>query len=151
MDKKSLHILITKYFEAETSVEEEQLLLKKVLQLEGKDPLADEVLAVMGYARYKPIKVSNPHRFSQIWKISGIAAAVIAIGIGGVSFMSTLSDETENECYAYVNGVRIENQAHISHLIQQQLGEVSEAGESVEESISTDLEDMRNALIFETL
>lgn len=81
MDNKSLHILIDKYFDANTSVEEERLLLKEVLQLEGKDPLADEVLAVMGYARNKPIK----HRIPQIWKIAGIAAAVIAIGIGGIS------------------------------------------------------------------
>lgn len=147
MDNKSLHILIDKYFDANTSVEEERLLLKKVLQLEGKDPLTDEVLAVMGYARNKPIK----HRIPQIWKIAGIAAAVIAIGIGGISFISTVSDGTGNECYAYINGVRIENQTDISHLIQQQLGEISEADESMEESISNDLEDMSNALNLEML
>lgn len=147
MDKKSLHILIDKYFDANTSVEEERFLLKEVLQLEGKDPLADEVLAVMGYARNKLIK----HRIPQIWKIAGIAAAVIAIGIGGISFISTVSDGTGNECYAYINGVRIENQTDISHLIQQQLGEISEADESMEESISNDLEDMSNALNLEML
>lgn len=151
MDKKTLHLLIAKYFDADTSVEEERLLLKEALRLEGKDPLADEVLAVMGYARSKPIKSSNALRISPIWKISGIAAAVVAIGIGGISFMSTLSYETGNECYAYVNGVRIENQTDISHLIQQQLGEISEADENMEESISNDLEDMNNALNIEML
>ena len=59
MDNKSLHILIDKYFDANTSVEEERFLLKEILQLEGKDPLADEVLAVMGLSL---IHISEPTR-----------------------------------------------------------------------------------------
>ena len=51
MDKESLHRLIERYYDADTTAQEERMLLKAALESEGKDPMVDEVLAVMGYAR----------------------------------------------------------------------------------------------------
>lgn len=56
MDKESLHRLIERYYDADTTAQEERMLLKAALESEGKDPMVDEVLAVMGYARRKPLR-----------------------------------------------------------------------------------------------
>ena len=144
MDKNNIHRLIARYFEAETSVEEEHLLLKMLLRSRDEDPLVDEALAVMGYTSLAPSQKNKTLWLKKKFIIP--AAAVVLIFSTAVFWFAANHNGTKYKCYAYMDGIRIENQAEIASLIKSQLNEVAGAGLSIEKGISDDLEDMRQAL-----
>ena len=57
MTRDDLHILIEKYFAAETSIEEERLL-KELLPMFPDDPEAQEAIVAMGMANIKPASLA---------------------------------------------------------------------------------------------
>lgn len=148
MDDKKLHELIEKYFEAELSVNEERMLLGRLLHYDGEDPVVDEALAVMGYARGKTCVTERSIRS---WRRKVIYAAAAVAGVVMISlgfFHSGNSIDTIDSCYAYVNGVKIENSVEVTAIIADQLGELSDASENVRDVVAGDLEDMKQALNF---
>lgn len=157
MDDKLFHNLIDKYFEAQTSIEEEELLLKESLSRFGRDPAANEILAVMGYSHInlqksvvndREIKRRKRHYILQ----STAAAVTVFLSIAAALIFSFEHSEIKHEdSYAYVGGVRIENKTEILSLIESQLNEVSDAQEIINNTISNDLEDFRDVLNNEQL
>lgn len=148
MDDKKLHELIEKYFEAELSVKEERMLLGRLLHYDGEDPVVDEALAVMGYARGQ---TGVTERGIKSWRrrVMYAAAAVAGVMIISVGFFSRRNSiDTIDSCYAYVNGVKIENSVEVTAIIADQLGELSDASEKVSDVVAGDLEDMKQAFNF---
>lgn len=141
MNRDELHILIERYFDGDTTPEEEKSLLATLLSMPPGDEEADEALAVMGYARLKPRKEIAVRRRN----FTGIAAAAVAMVL--VAFGLTLYFSTPHidagECYAYVGGERIESEEVIRALMADQLEEMSEASEDVSRQITDDLDDFR--------
>lgn len=157
MDDKLFHNLIDKYFEAQTSVEEEDMLLKESLSRFGRDPAANDILAVMGYSHINPqksvVNIKEKKRSGRRYILQSTAAAVtVFLSIAAALIFTFDHSEIKNEdSYAYVGGVRIENETEILSLIETQLNEVSDAQESINLTISNDLEDFREALNNEIL
>lgn len=155
MDDKQFHNLIEKYFEALTSIEEEKLLLKESLSRFGRDPAADEILAIMGYTRIEPLKsvINEEKRKTRRQILLNTAAAVtVLLSIAAILTFSFKDTSAKHEAYyAYVGGERIENKAEILSLIEAQLNEVSDAQENVNITISNDLGEFRDVLNDELL
>ncbi len=160
MDKESLHRLIERYYDADTTAQEERMLLKAALESEGRDPIVDEVLAVMGYARRKPspemeVKASMKRgvgRRSVLLRVGSAAASVAAVVAVGFMLMRSPGVGVEAaECYAYVDGIRIENRNDVASLVNRQLSELANAEESVNEVITEDFSDMSEAFNFDEL
>lgn len=154
MNTESLHNLIEKYFDAQTSPEEETLLLKESLSFKGEDPLIDEVLAVMGYARIKHLsaKASLKNGMNKKMKSSRMSLVMIAASMAvflmvgaSVFFTSRSVLSVPDECYAYVNGDRTENELEIRSIVAAQMSEMGDADNEIEGTIAGDLHDFRNA------
>lgn len=156
MDIGSIHTLIDRYFNAETTIEEEKLLLDEVLKIcrDGTDPKMDEYLAVMGYT----VSRGNRHvrgAGRSFWRENRIIGSVAAAAIVIVSVWSLLiirnGASVSYDCYAYVDGVFISDRQEISSLIDMQLSDMEYASGNIREVVSSDLEDMSDAFNFEEI
>ena len=150
MNSKELHELIEKYFDARTSTEEEKLLLDILLHWEEDDAMADEALAVMGYARVRPSARKSAVRKKTFQRIAAAACLCGLLAIAGLTFLGD-NGTADVEFYAYVDGVRIEDENRISSLVLSQMSEMSEANETVMNTISEDMGDFGEAFKEEEL
>lgn len=149
---KDIYKLIEKYFDGDLSVREERELCHRLIELQGEDPLIDEAIAVMGYARHGLSRSKGPAintvKLPRLAKIRNIAAAAAAVIIMAFGISYHLHDKGHgfDECIAYVGGKRISDEDAIDALIRQQLSEVSEASEDLQRQISYDLDAIRNVM-----
>ncbi|MDE5585645.1 MAG: hypothetical protein K2I92_04780 [Muribaculaceae bacterium] len=139
----SLHKKIDLYFEAQLSAREEQDLLRQLLRLEGKDPAIDEALAVMLASRL-PARATHSRR-KPLNKVAAAAAAIVTLIAAGGLF-HFLSPPDRSCMIAYVGGVRIENPQEIMKIIDTQLNDIGESSEFISQTVSADLDDIRDAL-----
>ncbi|MEZ3533274.1 MAG: hypothetical protein K1V90_09420 [Muribaculaceae bacterium] len=159
MEKPELHNLIERYFDGETTLEEERLLLHTLLGMRELDEECASALAVMGYARTQTaprnaenagaiLKKRSWHRYA-----AGVSvAAVIAVfSIGTVSNLIPNSSSPESECFACIDGDRTNNEEIVRHLIASQFEEVSQASESLDEEVENEFNEICNALNMEIL
>ena len=146
MNQEILHLQIQKYFEAELTQEEEKALLKKLLRLEGHDSMADEALAVMLAARLTPTEAIIRRR-TPMKLLAGVAASV-AVVIGMVSILQV---QRSARTFAYVSGVKTENQQVINDIISTQLNDIGESSGLFSQTVASDLDDIREALTAEDI
>ncbi|MDE6290456.1 MAG: hypothetical protein K2M16_02885 [Muribaculaceae bacterium] len=139
----SLHKKIELYFEAQLSRQEEQELLRELLRLEGKDPAIDETLAVM-LASHLPARTA-PRRKRPLIRVAVVAAAVVILLSTGILYRH-MSPTDRSGMIAYVGGVRIENPQEIMKIIDIQLSDIGESSEFISQTVSDDLDDIRDAL-----
>lgn len=155
MEKEKLHKLIQLYFDGETSLEEERSLLAQLLSMPPGDALADEALAVMGFARCGNTGKKRKSTVSRhgIYKTTSVAAACVAsaaVCVGLFAYFSRPVNSFYNEeCVAYVGGEKIENESEVMSLISDQLDEMSVASDAVEKEINDDLNDIREIMDFD--
>lgn len=88
-----------------------------------------------------------------VWlRVGSAAASVAAVVAVGFMLMSSPGVGVEAaECYAYVDGIRIENRNDVASLVNRQLSELANAEESVNEVITEDFSDMSEAFNFDEL
>ncbi len=136
------------YFDAQLSIKQEEELFHTLLSYKGKDPKADEALAVMLMTR-KPnalSKSSKPKRADKvrIWR----AAAAVAV-IGGACTMALWhgghSAGQNDGMMAYIGGVKITDQMEIMNIVDDQLNDISISSELFAQTVSSDLDDIRDA------
>ncbi len=144
MNQDSLHNLIERYFDGETSVKEEKDLLEALLSQTDGDPEKDEVLAVMGYSAMIP-KAKFAGKIGWV-RYAASAAVILILAIVGLTVWESVETGINNECYAYVNGQRVENETQIRLLVESQLEEMSEASDEIQNQISADFNDFRDIL-----
>lgn len=135
---EQLDALIQRYFDAETSLEEEALLKRAVAHRE--EPRYDEIRAVLGFMVAKRRGESAKRRKgAAVWlrvaAVAAVAALVVTVGIN----LTHQGAET-GTCYAMVGGVRIDDESQVLSLMQSNLGDIgdaaSEAGMSVESQMA---------------
>lgn len=141
-----LEQLIERYFEGETSVQEEQELRQCLADCSWSSELIDEARFTMGYfAAHRKTRQHVAKRNYQR-QIIGIAASVaIILGIG-ISVFSSHWLTPQYECIAYVNGEVIsENQEAIMSLIAQDLNDMDMATREMAGIIADDMSEMSEA------
>lgn len=153
MTKEERHILIERYFEAETSAEEERKLRDILLELSAPDEEEREALAVMGYASVKPARKPrmNVSLGKRMLRYAAVSGGLIVIAAGLATAWNIGMREHQPQCIAYVGGVEITDEAHIMALISTQLSEMAHISEEMDTEIMGDFNEIRNALKFEEI
>lgn len=148
MNKKELYKKIDRYFEAELSRSEEELLLRQLLPLQGSDSAVDEALAVMLASRI-PVKTPVSKKIP-LWRIAAVGTFLIAAA--GIGFLAGDYDSSvQGTMLAYVGGVMVDDPHEIMNIIDNQLSDIGESSEFFVRTVSDDLDDIRDALNSEGL
>ncbi len=148
MKETDIHKAIDIYFEAQLSIKEEEDLFHRLLSYKGKDPKADEALAVMLMTRMPNAlsKSSKPKRANKarIWRAAA-AVAVIAGACTMALWHNAHSAGQSEGMMAYIGGVKISDQAEIMKIVDDQLNDISLSSELMAQTVSSDLDDIRDA------
>lgn len=140
-----LHQQIDRFFEAQLTHQEEQSLFKTLLETEGQDPIADEALAVMLASRMATKATKTRKRIPRI-RIACIAAS-IALILGFGVFL--IHQPKESQTFAYVSGKKIHDPNEIKNIVVTQLSDIQESSDFFSQTVSSDLDDIREALIID--
>lgn len=151
--------LVRRYFEAETTDEEEMRLRRFLVSEEGRDTRYDEVRAVMGYlacgraqgasgalrskaAAHEVPSVPCRHRRPSVWFRAGAVAAVLALVALPVAWR--LAAAGPNVCVAYVGGHEVTAPDAVMEQMFRSFEEVELAGGAV--SVENQLNEMFDTL-----
>ena len=146
---KNLHIsnqaeleqLISRYFDGETSVQEEQELRQNLADCPWSSELIDEARFTMGYfaAHVQSERHTTKRSFQR--QIIGIAASIaVLLTIGGGILWH--SQQPKDVCIAYVNGKTIQNEKEVLNLVASDLNDIGNASQSLTEQLSSLGEDI---------
>ncbi len=148
MTKKELHKLIGRYFDADTTIEEERLLRRMLASVPPGDPIADEAKAVMGFSLCAPghdakEKHKTAPRSAIAWiNVAASIAVVLAAGIFTLRYNSGKSPDT---IYACVDGLEITDDNEVLRMMQAELSDISEASEEMNGNIDAELAAIQEA------
>lgn len=140
-DKVYWQEMAERYFEAETSDSEEQLLKCFLASEEGQDEAFDEVRAVMGVFAIGRRTTKQRTTKPVVWIWSAIAAAVV-----GVVFILTtvhFRSDSSDICVAYVDGQEITDRREVLAMMHSSWENV---GYSESPSVEKQLEDLFSTL-----
>ncbi len=148
MNTPELHNLIERYFNADTSLEEERLLRRELATgiNNPDDPVIQEACAVMGLhvIRRKPAAISRKTVSPPIWR--NVAAVAVAIAVTGSLLSGVIRQQSTGECVAYVNGQRISDRDAVMNLMFSDLNEMEEASNCIEASITNELHEIADIM-----
>ena len=132
MELNEINILISKYFEGETTLSEEQAIAS---YLANAERLPEEHLAIkamfeaMGLLKEIKAPQSAPRkRSTTLLRFRGVAAAVACIFVGVFITTRTITNSTlhaEPMIICYVNGTRVDNQQIAEDEMRRILGNVN--------------------------
>lgn len=144
MNRQTLYRKIDLYFEAELTRQEEQSLLKELLKHEGQDPIADEALAVMLASRLPlPSRARKKKPIRRAMAVAASVAALLALGF----LLHQHATNRDSDMFAYVGGVKVDDPQEIMNIIDTQLSDIGASSELFAQTVSDDLDDIRDALI----
>lgn len=134
----NLDSLIERYFEGETSIEEEKLLKKMVAR--SDDIRYDAVRAVLGYGVATRKRTALRRR--RLGMVS--AAAVASIAVVSIAWLnlSTKTGTGNSECYAVVEGRYTSDQSEVLSIMQSDIGDIRSAQEDAGNCIAEQLKDI---------
>lgn len=140
---EELELLIERYFEGETSEEEELRLRKELSNCTYHSRLIDECLVTMGYfsmgKRMEREKKARG-RVMVLRRVVSVAAMIAIIFVLGLTLLKPDNGVfSEGDCMAYVNGEKISDKDIVISLIEQDLARI---GESVSEERNTIMEQL---------
>lgn len=101
--KNRLDILLQRYWEGETSLEEEKELRSLLLESEGYEAEKSFFLGIAEYAELKE-DIQNPQGRIKIWNPMWfqIAAGLLVLLVSGISIYSYQQKQAEKEAYQQV-------------------------------------------------
>lgn len=134
----NLDSLIERYFEGETSLEEEKLL--KAMVARSDDSRYDAVRAVLGYGVATRKRTALRRR--RLGMVS--AAAVASITVVSIAWLnlSTKTGTGNSECYAVVEGRYTSDQSEVLSIMQSDIGDIRSAQEDAGNCIAEQLKDI---------
>lgn len=135
-DQAELEQLINRYFDGETSVQEEQMLREALADCPWSSDIIDEALFTMGYfsahSHQQQRKVKNNYRRQLI----GIAASIaIILAVGGYALWH--QQQPSDECIAYVNGKIVEDNDKVMALIANDMSKMDNAANAMTNQLSS--------------
>ena len=142
--KKNLHIktqaelerLIGRYFDGETSVQEEQLLRETLAHCPWSSEAIDDARMVMGYFAAHCREQKRTFKKISRRKMIGIAASTaLVIGVGILALWHPSVDNSV--CVAYVNGKTVNNDETVMAMIESDLNEMGDASMGITAQLSS--------------
>lgn len=145
MTNRELHDLINRYFNGETTLDEERTLRRALAKpphdAPAHDPLADDARAVMGFSLAAPARKTR--HVPSMWRS---VAAVVVAAITATTIITGSLDNREPQYVAYLNGERIADKDAVMNLMLSDLHEMGEASASVEADIANDLNEIADIM-----
>ena len=113
--------LTKRFFEAQTTEAEEEWLKRFAVSPAGASPRFDELRAVLGLAAY-----ASRSRTLQLRRLTlrYAAAAACCLLMGGAAIF-TYSYRQQNQCLAYINGVRTTDSERVMAAMHQSVAEMA--------------------------
>ena len=145
MKYKSAHIttqaqleqLIGRYFEGETSLQEEQALRQCLADCPWESETIDEARFTMGYFAAHRRQQERRSRWLTSDRIIGIAASIaVILAVGGYVIWHQPA-QTADMCIAYVNGETINSSEEVMSLIENDLNTIGEASQGMTAQLSS--------------
>lgn len=138
--------LINRYFAGDTTLDEERLLLRELLERRpGPDTLGAEALAVMTFGRFQAPAAASRHRRRlprmRLW-LSTAAAGLLAAFLAVSYFTARDSGiagplATTEECTAWIDGKPVHDETLVADLMMQQLHEAALASGELDSEVES--------------
>ena len=136
-NQKELEQLIERYFDGDTTTQEERELRQCLAECPWSSEIIDEARFTLGFfATHSQLKRRHIIRLSGRFRITSIAASVavlLAIGIG----MLWQSQQSKDMCVAYVNGKVIHDEKEVLSLMQGDLNDMGNATQGLADQLSS--------------
>ena len=130
-DHAELEQLINRYFDGETSLQEEQMLREALADCPWSSELIDEARFTMGYIATHKQHGRRANTSARRYRIAAIAASVAIVLAVGISTIWHYQPQSDNVCVAYVNGKTINNDDAVMALIANDLSSMEDASQSM--------------------
>jgi hypothetical protein len=130
-NQAELEQLIERYFDGETSVQEEQMLRETLADCPWSSEAIDEARFTMGYFAAHCQEKERIARKTHRRQLIGIAASIAIILAIGIPAMYHSWFAPHNECIAYVDGKIIDNDDVVMALIESDLSKMEDASNSM--------------------
>ncbi len=142
-NQAELERLICRYFEGDTTVQEEQALREALADCPWSSEVINEARFTMGYFVAHTQEQSHKSAIVNRRRIIGIAATIAIILTIGIPALSHKWFTPQYECIAYVNGkVIADNQKAVMSLIAQDLSNMDMATREMDNAIADDMNNM---------
>lgn len=143
MNPAELEKLIQRYFDGETSLDEERTLRMQLADPAHHSDSADEARAVMGvFAAQRSATRRKRGTHRQVWR----AAAGFALLLAAAGTFLAFPRHNSAEYLSYCAGTEISDRADVIAFMQADLSAMADAAESVGESVDNDFEAISIAL-----
>lgn len=143
LNKEQLHRLIERYFNADTTVDEEQTLRTELATSSLNSPVIDEARAVMGFSLVQPAEIKHAAKRYPWMRAAASIAILATIAIAG-SHISNRN--TPAECFAYVDGEKITDKSTVLNMMFEGLSNVADAAAESQEQALSSFENLVSAM-----
>ena len=130
-NQAELEQLIERYFDGETSVQEEQMLRETLADCPWSSEAINEARFTMGFFAAHCQEKERIARKTHRRQLIGIAATIAIILAIGIPAMYHSLFAPHNECIAYVDGKIIDNDDVVMALIESDLSKMEDASNSM--------------------
>lgn len=135
-NQAELERLIERYFDGETSIQEEQMLRATLADCPWCSELIDEARFTMGFFAAHCQEKARTARKNHRRQFIGIAASIaVLLTIGGALLWQT--QRPQDVCIAYVNGKAITSDDAVMALIEKDLNTMDNASNSLAAQLSS--------------
>ena len=131
-NQAELEQLISRYFDGETTVKEEQMLRDALADCPWSSEAIDEARFTMGYFTAHKQQGGRTSLFTKRYRLAAIAASVAVVLAVGIGAFWHYQPQSDNMCVACVNGKMIENEEAVRALIANDLNSMEDASQSME-------------------
>lgn len=135
-NQAELELLINRYYEGETSLEEEQLLRQCLADCPWSSEAIDEARFTMGYFAVHKQQGRRATTVTDRFRIMAIAASVAVLLTVGIGLLWQ-NHQVNNVCVAYVNGKAIHNEQEVFNLLQSDLNDMGNATQGLADQLSS--------------
>ena len=127
-DKEKYTALMQRYWEAETTPEEEQELARYAARVD--DPDFEEIRGVLGYLSIGREKKARRARTVRMYSFAVVAASIVAVVAIGLNIKTTETGHQDELCVRYSYGEFSNNNEQIMSSVESSLAEFF-AGSSI--------------------
>ena len=136
-NQAELEELIKRYFDGETTIEEEQALTQCLAACPWNSETIDEARFTMGYFAAYRRQQERKSRWLTRDRIIGIAASIaVILAVGGYVIWHQ-PPQAADMCIAYVDGKTIDSSDEVMALIENDLNTIGEASQGMTSQLSS--------------